>query len=113
MIIRGIFSKATQEILYSRSQHDCNMSEDKLVGIDGGLWDYCRILGTPEHYIMLDLDGDVLLTQILEYDWAYKNSRAESFPNGYCGRYKITPYSNAEFFKKLVLNFNEIKGAFI
>lgn len=112
MIIRAIFYKKDKEILYSRNVHDCKMSTDGKVGIDGGIFDYCRILGNPEDYIILDLDGGILLEQILNYDWKYRNKNADKYPLGYCGKFIVTKQSNVDFYKKLILNFNEVKEYF-
>lgn len=111
MEIKAVFIKETKEIIYSRARHDYRTSSNGKVSIDGGL-DYTRIIGNPSDYIILELDGDKLLSQILEYDWGYKNSNADKFPEGFCGRFQITPRSNREFYKELILNYNEIAEYF-
>lgn len=112
MIIKGVFCKLTNEIIYSRSIHDCIFSEDKSISVDGG-FEYFKVTGDIQEYIIVHLDSDALLEQILFYDYKYSNKNANEYPNGYYGRFKIGPYSNTKFYKKLVTNFNEIKDYFI
>lgn len=111
MTIKGIFVKATKEILYSRAKHDFRQSSDGKCFVDGGL-DYFRVGGKPEDYILIELGGDKLLEQILAYDYAYGNRNANNFPQGYCGRFEVVGSSNPKFYKELVLNYNEIKEYF-
>ena len=55
------------------------------------------------------LDGDVMLKQILYYDWALGDSNSNQFPEGYYGKYILNKWSNYSFYKELILeNFNEI-----
>lgn len=111
MILNAIFCKSTKEILYSRSQHDYISSSDKSVSVDGG-FSYMRVIGDHNNYISMQLDGDVLLEMILSYDFAYCNYNADKFPKGYYGRFEIVENSNPVFYKKLVMNFDDIKQYF-
>jgi hypothetical protein len=111
MVIKGIFVKATNEILYSRHRHDYRSSSDGKVSVDGGM-DYFRVIGNPEDYIILDLDGDVILQQQMAYDYAYGNKSASIYPEGYFGKYIIRDVSNLVFYKKLILNYNEVRDYF-
>lgn len=106
-LIKGVFVKSTKEILYSRSKHDYVSSSDGTVSIDGGR-DYTKIVSNNlENSINIELNGDVLLEQILEYDWKYKNRNSDKFPDGYYGRFVITRYSNANFYDRLIISDNK------
>jgi len=107
--IEGIFVKSTQEILYSRAKHDFRWSEDKSVAIDGGQ-DYIKISGNLSGIVRIKIDSEILLNQILYYDYTIGNSNSEIYPNGYHGRFKIIPgISNLEFYKRLIINWEDVK----
>jgi len=108
MIINGIYSKSTKEILYSRSRNDFRESEDGNCFVDGG-FDYFRMGGNFENFIEVELDPEILLKQILYYDWNYGNKNAENFKNGYCGRFKLSEKSSKSFYGKLITKgFEEV-----
>ena len=111
MEITAVFVKSTKEILYSRHRHDCRSSEDGKVGIDGG-FDYSRIIGNENDYIILRLNGDVLLEQILYYDYRFGVSNANKFKGGFYGRFKIQTSSNKSFYKRLIINYNDVEEYF-
>ena len=111
MEIMALFVKNTKEILYNRHRHDYRTSKDGKVSIDGFI-DYCRIIGNKDDYIELKLNGDVLLEQILYYDYRFGNNNAKNFPEGYYGKFKLYPNSNKTFYKRLILNYNDIKEYF-
>lgn len=106
--INAVYCKTTNEILYSRSRHDCRRSEDGKISIDGG-FDYIKINGDLDNIIPLRLRSHVLLEQILYYDWGSGNINAKVYPNGYHGRFKITSNSNSKFYKKLIVNFEDVE----
>ena len=109
MIISAIYVKSTKEILYSRYLHDFRWSKDQTVGIDGGR-EYTKVSFTNiDDFVSIKLDGKVLLEQILEYDWKYGNKYADKWKDGYYGRFEITENSNLDFFKKLIINFEDIE----
>jgi hypothetical protein len=107
-MINGIFVKSTKEILYSRYIHDCRFSQDLKCSIDGG-FDYTKITGNFDDYIEVKIDEGVLLKQILQYDYLLGNKNSKEYPNGYHGRYIIEDNSNLNFFKKLIINFEDIR----
>lgn len=107
MEINAIFVISTKEILYSRCRHDYISAADNSAAIDGGR-DYTRIIGSPDNIIEIVLDGDVLLNQILEYDYTYGNKKAKAFPEGYHGRFQFKQNSNLNWYKKLVKDFEKI-----
>jgi len=109
MKINAIYVKDTFEILYSRSRRDYRESSNKQCAVDGGL-EYFKVNFKDESdIIFIELDGDVLLSQILEYDYKYGNSNADLFPNGFCGRFVLYDSSNAYFYMKLITKgFNEV-----
>jgi len=46
------------------------------------------------------------------YDYQYGNKNAKNFPDGYYGKFIIREGSNPYFYKKLIINFDKIKGEF-
>lgn len=108
MKIKAIFYKPTKEILYSRATHDCRWSSDGKVSVDGG-FEYFKFAGDLENVIMIEIDSDLLLRQILYYDWNFHNSNANKFKEGYHGRFQITDRSDLDFFRRLVVNFSDIE----
>ena len=111
MIIKAIFVIATNEILYSRSRNDFRTSSNGKCSVDSG-FDMFRVVGNPLDYILINLDGDKLLEFILDMDWGYGNSNAEDYKEGFHGRFLIKPNSNRDFYKELVINYNEIAEYF-
>lgn len=110
MVIKAVFCKNTKEIIYSRSIHDYRASSDGNLAVDGG-FDYFKINGNLDDAVLIYLDGDILLQQILQYDYSLGNSASshKNYPNGYHGRFGITEKSNLDFFKKLVVNYGDIE----
>ena len=108
MKITGIYVKSTNEILFSRTRHDMRYSENGVNYIDGGN-EYCRVgFVERDEVVILELDSDVILNQILYYDWNCQ--RMDDKPEGgYHGRYKITDSSNLDFFERLVINWEDIE----
>ena len=106
--INAVYCKTTNEILYSRSRHDCRRSEDGKISIDGG-FDYIKINGDLDNIIPLRLNVTKLLKQIFYYDYNYGNSLAKNFEEGYHGRFKITYSSNLKFYRDLIVNFEDVK----
>ena len=106
--IQAIFVKSTNEILYSRHVHDNRRSSDGLNAIDGGMI-YSRLSGGMDNVVLVELKTKVLLEQILSYDYLYGNHSASEFLKGYHGRFEITENSNLEFFKRLIVNWDDIK----
>jgi hypothetical protein len=111
MRINAIYCINTSEILYSRSNNDYRQSSDKRCAIDGGL-EYCRIIGNPEDFIQITLDGDYLLEFMLSMDYKYGNSMSVRYPDGYYGRFEIKENSNLEFYRKLILNYDDVEKYF-
>lgn len=111
MNIKGIYVIATNEILYSRAKHDYRESEDGKCAVDGG-FSYFSVLGDKKRWIAVELNGDVLLHLILNIDYRYQKKTSKSFPKGYHGRFKITKKSNLEFFKQLIINFEDVEKYF-
>ena len=107
-MIEGIFVKSTKEVIFSRNTHDYRTSSDKTVSIDGGR-DYVKISGNIDNCILLDINEVVLLNQILTYDYLFGNTLAENYPKGYHGLYTINDESNLDFFKKLIINWDDIE----
>jgi len=48
----------------------------------------------------------------MNYDYQYGNKNSKNFPNGYYGKFTIREDSNPYFYKKLIVNFDKIKGEF-
>lgn len=109
--MNAIFVKSTKEILFSRHRNDCRASSDNSATIDGGM-EYTKVSGDPSNIIFLQLRKKAFLKQILEYDYAYGNTLAYDYPDGYHGKYTICSKSNADFYKKLVKNFKDIEMYF-
>jgi len=100
MDINAVYCRNCHEIIYSRADHDFRSCTCGKVAVDGkGLR---TIISDIEDFTSLILDGDVLLDQILAYDWRYGNKNAKEFPNGYCGKFKIDKYSNFRWYEKLI-----------
>lgn len=108
MRINAIYCINTNEILYSRVTHEYRTSEDFSCSIDGG-FDYCLVNGNPEAFVGLELDGDYLLKFILGSDYRYANSTADKYPQGYHGRFKISKHSNLNFYKSLIVNYEDVE----
>jgi hypothetical protein len=108
MIITAIYCKSTHEILYSRSTHDFRQSSDESCFIDGG-FEYCRIGGDKDNYILLELNGDYLLKHILDTDYVYGTTNAGKYTHGFHGRFIISELSNMSFYSKLIKDFNQVK----
>lgn len=108
MKINAIYAKSTKEILYSRSEHDFRESKDKTCAIDGGPV-HTRIIGNELSHIKLMLDGDYLLKSILHFDYMHENRNASEYTKGYHGKFQIEANSNLEFYKKLIINYEDIK----
>lgn len=108
MRINAIYCINTNEILYSRATHEYCTSEDNSCSIDGG-FDYCLVNGNTDKFVMIDLDGDYLLKFILGSDYRYANTKAHEYPQGYHGRFKISKHSNLEFYKKLIVNYEDVE----
>lgn len=108
----GIFCKHCKNIIYSRSRHDYRSCDCGKCAIDGG-FDYSRLIGNEEDYIVLEINKDKLLEFMLHCDWNYKNSNAKEFPNGYYGKFVISENSRVKFYKELIVNFDKIKEEFI
>ena len=105
MLVAAIYVRHLRKIFYSRHIHDCN-GEDGYY-IDGGR-EYTKVIfDKPDGYVKLTLDGDVLLEQILHYDYLYKNRNAKEYPEGYYGTFEITKHSNPKFYNKLVVDGKE------
>ena len=105
MKIQAIFVKETKTILYSRTTHDYR--EDSGYAVDGG-FDYCKVtFKDKDGYIPIELDGDVLLKQILYYDYAYGNKYANKYKDGYYGKFVLDGRSNEIFYKRLLGEYFE------
>lgn len=108
MDINAVYVKKTKEILYSRSRNDFRWCEYNRVGVNGGL-EYFKVVGDPDEYIEIHLDGDVLLKHILIYDDVFGNKNVPSkYKDGYHGRYQLNEYSSLDFFSELVINWEDI-----
>jgi hypothetical protein len=109
MSINAVFVKSTKEIIYSRHRHDCRSSSDKSVMVDGGFY-YFKIVGNPDNYIPLKLEETVLLQQMLAYDYVYGNRFIkQEYIDGYHGKFIMQNSSSLDFFKKLIINFEDIR----
>lgn len=108
MRINAIYSISTNEILYSRHAHEYRTSEDNKIAVDGGM-DYFKVAGNSEDYVTLQLDGDYLLKFVLGNDYLYANANARNYPQGYHGRFKISKRSNLGFYKKLIVNYEDVE----
>ena len=108
MRINAIYCINTKEILYSRGTHDYRKSSDERCAIDGGLV-YCRIIGNPEDFVEITLDGDYLLEFILSNDYVFGNLYSDKYQEGYHGRFQVVDSSSLKFYKNLILNYNDIE----
>jgi hypothetical protein len=107
----AIFCKHCKNIIYSRAHHDYHSCDCERCSVDGG-FEYTRLIGNEEDYIVLELKKDKLLEFILNCDWRFKNINAKDFPNGYFGKFKIGENSNPAFYKKLIVAFEKIRSEF-
>jgi len=102
MDIVAVFCKGCNEIIYSRNQRDFRSCTCGNMSIDGGM-EEPRVLFKDNNYQSITLDGDVLLKQILFYDYNYGNRHVlDEFIDGYHGKYTIVEKSNMNYFNKLV-----------
>ena len=106
MNIRAVKCRICNNIIYSRSKHDFRTCDCGRLSIDG----FGERVISKDYYDYEDLilDGDVLLKQVLEYDYKYgnKNIPEENVENGWQGKYRIDSASNPHFFDKLVIKGN-------
>ena len=104
MVINAIFCEVCGEITFSTSSHDFRRCSCYKTYVDGG-FEYFRYGGNNP--MTLKLNSDVILKQILEYDYL-DGLKGRDKPKGRLhGKYKIYPTSNDEFYKKLIINWKE------
>ena len=109
MTINAIYCKHCHNIIFSRHVHDYRSCDCGKCHVDGGQLDYFRILAPSDNdFIVLHLDSEVILNQQMQYDYLYKNSNSHKFPDGYFGKYKLTEHSNIDWFRKLIINFDDL-----
>ena len=101
MKINVIFCDICGSIIYSTENWDFRCCSCSSTFVDGGL-NYFRYGGNNP--IVLKLNSDVILKQILQYDYYHNSTRPEGRLHG---KYVITQNSNTEFYKKLVINWKE------
>ena len=106
MNISAVFCKSCHNIIYSRAPHDYRTCDCGKASIDGG-FDLTRIVGNPEDFIRIELDGKVVLEQIMYYDYLLGNRNAGRFPNGYYGKYWLNDGSNFHFYNRLIISDNK------
>ena len=108
MTINAIYCKHCHNIIFSRSNHDFRSCDCEKCAVDSGLELFKISAPTDNDFVVLHLDSDVMLKQQMEYDYRYKNSNASNFPEGYLGKYKLTEHSNIDWFRKLIINFDDL-----
>lgn len=98
--MKALYCKKCHNIIYSRANHDYRSCDCKSIAIDA-----CgdRFIGDFDNYTVIELSDTKLLSQILYYDWNYKNNNAKDFPDGYCGKFVLTEKSNKFFYDLLIV----------
>ena len=100
-MINAVYCKGCREIIYSRHEHDMRSCSCEKVSIDAK--GRRVVFDKVTDFESITLDGNVLLEQILEYDWRFGNRDVKAeFIDGYHGKFKIYPSSNPWFYRKLL-----------
>ena len=113
MKINAILCHKCMNIVYSRSRNDFHSCDCHDVSVDGG-FDYFKVSHKDSaKFTPIQLNGDKLLEQILQYDYMYGNRNiSEEFIGGYHGKYRLTENSNTRFFGKLIENYADVEEVF-
>lgn len=114
MKINAILCHKCKCIIYSRAHvHDMRSCDCGDISVDGG-FDYFKVSHKDNtKFTAIQLNGDKLLEQILQYDYVYGNRNIpEEFKDGWHGKYRLTENSNTRFYEKLIENYVDVKEVF-
>ncbi len=102
MMIPSSFCKVCGCLIYSRSIGDSNSCDCGNISIVGDRSGRVFFKDVDKIVDML-IDGDVLLSQILHYDYMLGNRTiVDEFLDGWHGKFKIRKGINMDFYEKLV-----------
>ena len=113
MKINAILCHKCKCIVFSKHTHDHRVCDCKDISVDGG-FDYFKVSHKESaKFTPVQLNGDKLLEQILQYDYVYGNRVVpEEFRDGWHGKFRLTENSNTSFFEKLIDNYADVEEVF-
>jgi len=95
--MKGVYCHKCNEIIYSRSKHDYRTCSCGNVSIDDK--GNRIVFDRASEMTVVNIDKNVLLEQILNYDYVFGT---KSSSEGLLGKFKIVKSSNRKFYEKLI-----------